>query len=104
MPTFDFQCKHCDHVFEFTRPFASKVKPSCPSCSSKKVEKLIAPPAVHFKGAGWYKTDSKKSSASAKETKTEDNKAEQKKPATAPETSKAAEKPKETPKKDEKKV
>lgn len=46
-------------MFEFTRPFNSAVNPTCPACSSKRVEKLIAPPAVHFKGSGWYKTDSK---------------------------------------------
>lgn len=68
MPTFDFQCRACKHVFEFARPFGSNAQPACPSCSSKRVEKLIAPPAVHFKGSGWYKTDSKKSDAT-KETK-----------------------------------
>ncbi|MBI2635761.1 zinc ribbon domain-containing protein [Candidatus Peregrinibacteria bacterium] len=59
MPSFDFQCRACQHVFEFARPFGSSAQPACPSCSSKRVEKLIAPPAVHFKGSGWYKTDSR---------------------------------------------
>ena len=59
MPTFDFQCAKCDHVFEFSRPFGSKKQPVCTACGSKRTMKLIAPPAVHFKGAGWYKTDSK---------------------------------------------
>lgn len=58
MPTFDFRCATCDHVFEFTRPFGSKTIPQCPNCGKKKTEKLISPPAVHFKGSGWYKTDS----------------------------------------------
>jgi putative FmdB family regulatory protein len=61
MPTFDFQCKKCGNVFEFTRPFGSEMKPPCPKCNSKRIEKLISTPAVHFKGSGWYKTDSKSS-------------------------------------------
>ena len=60
MPTYDFQCRKCEHVFEWTRPFRSTALPACPVCKSKKTEKLIAPPAVHFKGGGWYKTDSNK--------------------------------------------
>jgi putative FmdB family regulatory protein len=72
MPTFDFACKKCEHVFEFTRPFGSKELPPCPKCGSKKTEKLLSPPAVHFKGAGWYKTDSggKAASTSKKAEKT----------------------------------
>ena len=59
MPTFDFQCRKCNHVFEHSRPFGSIELPACPACGSKRSEKLIAPPAVHFKGSGWYKTDSR---------------------------------------------
>jgi putative FmdB family regulatory protein len=58
MPLFDFTCTKCGNVFEFLRSFGSKAKPPCPACGSKKTEKKIAPPAVHFKGSGFYKTDS----------------------------------------------
>ena len=74
MPTFDFQCKACQAVFEHTRPFGSKEHPACPQCRSKRTEKLLTPPAIHFKGSGFYKTDSgvkstpKKKSEVAKET------------------------------------
>lgn len=77
MPTFDFQCRACQHVFEFARPFGSNAQPACPSCSGKRVEKLIAPPAVHFKGSGWYKTDSrgdKRAAATGKEAGTDGTK------------------------------
>ncbi len=72
MPTFDFRCVKCGHTFEFSRPFGSKTVPSCPECKSKKTEKLIAPPAVHFVGSGWYKTDSKTSSSPAPAKKKEE--------------------------------
>lgn len=61
MPTFDFTCLACSASFEFSRPFGSKTKPHCPSCGSVKTEKQIAPPAIHFKGAGFFVTDSKTS-------------------------------------------
>ncbi len=59
MPTFDFQCQKCQHVFEFNRPFGSTEKPACPKCNSKRTEKQFSAPAVVFKGSGWYKTDSR---------------------------------------------
>lgn len=61
MPTFDFTCMACKVEFEFSRPFGSKQKPRCPSCGSTKTEKQIAPPTIHFKGAGFFVTDSKTS-------------------------------------------
>jgi putative FmdB family regulatory protein len=58
MPTFDFSCEKCGHVFEISRPYGSKVHPSCPKCGNRKTKKLISPPLIHFKGSGFYKTDS----------------------------------------------
>jgi len=59
MPTFDFQCPNCGLTFEHTRPLGSKEIPPCPQCQNAKTEKLIAPPVIQFKGAGFYATDSK---------------------------------------------
>ncbi len=61
MPTFDFQCQKCGTVFEETLPFGSKTLPPCVKCKSKRVEKLMSPPAIHFKGSGFYKTDANRS-------------------------------------------
>lgn len=58
MPTFDFRCSGCDGVFEKTIPFGSKSAVPCPSCKSKKTEKILTVPAISFKGGGFYKTDS----------------------------------------------
>lgn len=90
MPTFDFHCKACQATFEFSRPFGSKDQPKCPTCKSKRTEKLLSPPAIHFKGTGFYKTDSSKSvkapvktksDTTTTETKTEAPKMEPKKEA-----------------------
>ena len=59
MPRFDFLCKKCGMTFEESIPFGSEKKPACPACASRSTEKLITPPlGIHFKGSGWYKTDS----------------------------------------------
>jgi putative FmdB family regulatory protein len=68
MPTFDFQCRKCSHVFEFTRPFGGREKPACPKCKSTRTEKLLTSPAVQFRGSGFYKTDSVKLTPSEKQT------------------------------------
>ena len=60
MPTFDFQCRKCSAVFEFARAFGDTVNPRCPTCGSKRTEKLLTPPSIQFKGSGFYKTDSAK--------------------------------------------
>jgi len=58
MPTFDFHCAACQHNFEFMRPFGSVEVPKCPKCGKAKTKKLITPPTIHFKGTGFYATDS----------------------------------------------
>lgn len=68
MPTYDFRCPKCSHHFEVALPFGSKVRPICPKCRHGKTEKLIAPPAIHFKGTGFFKTDSQKKSSPEKKT------------------------------------
>lgn len=68
MPTFDYRCSGCGNSFEFQKAFGSKEHPACPACASRKTEKLLSPPSVHFKGSGFYKTDSgAKKHAPAKE-------------------------------------
>lgn len=60
MPTYDFRCSKCSHHFEVILPFGSTKRPLCPRCRHAKTEKLIAPPAIHFKGTGFFKTDNRK--------------------------------------------
>jgi len=59
MPRFDFRCRTCASVFEAEVRFGSKRLPSCPACGGT-TEKLIAPPTIHFKGSGFFVTDSRK--------------------------------------------
>jgi putative FmdB family regulatory protein len=43
MPIFDYRCSACDAVFEQLVRGSAKV--SCPSCESRKVERLMSLPA-----------------------------------------------------------
>jgi len=60
MPIYELACKECGHQYERIVSFSSTVLPACPACSSVEITRLLSQPAIHFKGSGWYITDSKK--------------------------------------------
>ncbi len=60
MPIYELACKECGNQFERIVSFSSTVLPACPTCGSVEVMRLLSKPAIHFKGSGWYITDSKK--------------------------------------------
>lgn len=66
MPIYEFVCRDCGTEFEKLLSFSSTVTPACPQCQSENVKRQMGLPAVHFKGGGWYITDSKKSVDSKK--------------------------------------
>lgn len=47
------------------RAYSDPPVDKCPNCG-KKPRRLMTAPAIVFKGSGWYKTDSRTSSAAAK--------------------------------------
>ncbi|HJO61471.1 MAG: zinc ribbon domain-containing protein [Candidatus Peribacteraceae bacterium] len=67
MPRYDFQCRQCSYTFESELPFGSDEEPSCPECG-KDTNRLISPPAIHFKGAGFYNSDNRKPAPKPKES------------------------------------
>lgn len=96
MPLYEYQCKKCGHRFEKIQKFSDKPIKKCPECGGP-VEQLLSPPAVQFKGSGWYVTDyarksqtgSDSGSKDSKETTKEEKKAES---ATKESTTKKADK------------
>ncbi len=62
MPIYDYRCDHCGHAFSAVQSFKDEPLGVCPSCG-KRPRRLFALPALVFKGSGWYKTDSRSSSA-----------------------------------------
>jgi putative FmdB family regulatory protein len=90
MPLYEYECKKCHHRFERIQKFSDPHVKKCPECGGP-VEQLLSPPAVRFKGTGWYVTDyAKKSSAPAasQSEKTENSaKKEEAKPKSEPKKS-----------------
>ena len=58
MPTYEYECSHCDHSFELFQSMSDAVKKKCPECKKMKLLRLIGGGgAVLFKGSGFYTTD-----------------------------------------------
>jgi putative FmdB family regulatory protein len=99
MPLYEYQCKRCQHRFERIQKFSDPHVKKCPECGGS-VEQLLSPPAVQFKGSGWYVTDYAKKGAKSSPAGESGSAAESGK---AESGSKKDEKPKAEPKKAEKK-
>lgn len=64
MPTYEYECAHCGHKFEFFQNINDKPLSKCPKCA-KKVKRLIGSGSgIIFKGTGFYATDYRKKSKS----------------------------------------
>lgn len=63
MPTYDYECQNCGHVFEHFQSIKSEHLKKCPKCSKNKVKRLLgAGSGILFKGSGFYQTDYRSSS------------------------------------------
>lgn len=59
MPTYDYECKKCDKVFEVFQSIKAEKLKICPECGSEIKRLLGTGSGVVFKGTGWYVTDFK---------------------------------------------
>lgn len=79
MPIYEYECQQCGHRVELIQKMSDAPLAHCPKCHGA-VKKLIAPPALQFKGSGWYITDysdkgkPKTDTAPAADKKTADSK------------------------------
>ncbi len=58
MPKYDYRCSACSRVYEKREGFDAPVLQQCPHCQGE-ARRVLTPPAIVFKGSGWYKTDSR---------------------------------------------
>ena len=58
MPTYDYECDACSHLFEHFQSINDTLLKKCPECGKLKLRRLLgAGGAVMFKGSGFYQTD-----------------------------------------------
>ncbi len=66
MPTYDYECRACNHTFEKFQSMSAGVLRKCPECGRLQLRRLIGCGAgVIFKGSGFYETDYKRKSSSS---------------------------------------
>ena len=56
MPLYEYKCRKCGHRFEKIESFSASTTKKCPKCGAV-AERMVAAPAIQFKGSGWYVTD-----------------------------------------------
>jgi len=56
LPLYEYKCDKCGHRFERIESHTASEIKKCPQCDGR-AERQLAPPAIQFKGSGWYVTD-----------------------------------------------
>lgn len=58
MPTYDYKCRACDHVWEEFQSIKAPATKKCPKCAKSKAERQIGGGGgLIFRGSGFYITD-----------------------------------------------
>lgn len=58
MPIYEYECLTCGMTFEKRQSFSDEPKANCPN-GHAETRRLLAAPAIVFKGSGFYINDSK---------------------------------------------
>jgi putative FmdB family regulatory protein len=66
VPTYEYACRDCGHTFEIVQSMWDEPLTMCPECGGS-LRKVFAPPAIAFKGTGFYATDHGKRSKKPEE-------------------------------------
>jgi putative FmdB family regulatory protein len=56
MPLVEYRCTECERTIEVIQKFSDPDLQNCETCGGS-LERLLSPPAIHFKGSGWYVND-----------------------------------------------
>lgn len=57
MPTYDYRCRKCGHVFELFHSMKDDKPKRCPKCRGRADRMISAGAGIIFKGSGFYITD-----------------------------------------------
>ena len=66
MPTYEYVCKNCGHGVEVVQSMTDEPLTICDECGGE-LRKVFAPPAISFKGSGFYATDHRTKSKTSAE-------------------------------------
>ncbi len=87
MPTYEYKCDKCGHLFEKMQSMTAKSLRKCPKCGKSSLRRLIGTGAgLIFKGSGFYATDYRSESYKQGVKSETPAKPSEKKEATAKET------------------
>jgi putative FmdB family regulatory protein len=75
MPTYEYLCKSCGERLEVQQSFTDDPLTECPRCEGP-LRKVFGNVGITFKGSGFYKTDSRKSSTSSSSSSSSSSSAE----------------------------
>jgi putative FmdB family regulatory protein len=78
MPTYEYTCRDCGHTFDIVQSMWDESLTMCPECGGS-LRKVFAPPAISFKGSGFYTTDHGKKSKTSAESRSDGEKKSEKK-------------------------
>ncbi len=56
MPLYEYRCEKCGEISETIQKFSDPPLSTCEACGGK-LERLLSPSAIQFKGSGWYVND-----------------------------------------------
>lgn len=79
MPLYEYKCLTCGTSLEVLQKVNEPRLKKCPKCGGL-LKKVLSPPALQFKGSGWYITDYAQNEKPEKESKVK-QKPESEKPA-----------------------
>ena len=68
MPTYEYACSNCDTTHEIQQKMSDPTLTECPACGESTLRKLFRGVGIHFKGSGFYRTDSRDSKSSTSST------------------------------------
>jgi len=92
MPLYEYKCSTCGSSLEVLQKVNEPRLEKCPKCGGQ-LKKVLSPPALQFKGSGWYITDYAQSKKPKEESKvkqkpeSEKKEASKKKKSPSPSTS-----------------
>ncbi|MCX2962726.1 FmdB family zinc ribbon protein [Gordonia sp. Z-3] len=72
MPTYSYACTECDNKFDIVQSFSDDALTECPQCTGR-LRKLFNSVGIVFKGSGFYRTDSRKSSSASESSSTSES-------------------------------